>query len=299
LPGVDAVVIDRLPWIDAEPEPIRPNAFAASVATLRRLAIDEAIIFTSFHQSPLPTALMLRLAGIARIGAISEEYPGALLDVRHRVAPDLHEVERALSLACAMGYDPPASLCLALRSGFPHATFTAPAPYVVVHPGASVPARTLAPAAWRSAVRELSASGRNVVVTGSAAERRLVRHVTANTRARACVCSDLDELAGVVATADVLVSGNTGPAHLAAAVGTPVVSCFAPTVPSRQWHPWQVPHVLLGAQDISCRGCRARVCPRTSQHCLDVIRPADIVGAVAALERTSRVDSLPVAGVLG
>ena len=41
------------------------------------------MIFTSFHQSPLPTALALRMAGVPRIAAISEDYPGSLLDVRH------------------------------------------------------------------------------------------------------------------------------------------------------------------------------------------------------------------------
>ncbi len=42
-------------------------------------------MFTSFHQSALPLALLLRLAGSAAITAISDDYPGSLLDVRHRV----------------------------------------------------------------------------------------------------------------------------------------------------------------------------------------------------------------------
>jgi ADP-heptose:LPS heptosyltransferase len=53
------------------------------------------------------------------------------------------------------------------------------------------------------------------------------------------------ELAEVLAGADAVVVGNTGPAHLAAAVGTPVVSLYAPTVPAVRWRPWQVPHELL------------------------------------------------------
>ncbi|WP_459988292.1 glycosyltransferase family 9 protein, partial [Mycobacterium avium] len=46
------------------------------------------------------------------------------------------------------------------------------------------------------------------------------------------------ELAAVFATARVVVVPNTGPAHLAAAVGTPVVSLFAPVVPAGQWRPY-------------------------------------------------------------
>ena len=61
--------------------------------------------------------------------------------------------------------------------------------------------------------------------------------------------------------ADVVVVGNTGPAHLAAAVGTPVVSLFAPVVPAERWRPWSVPHVLLGDQSAGCALSRARTCP--------------------------------------
>ena len=77
----------------------------------------------------------------------------------------------------------------------------------------------------------------------------------------------LPELAGVLAGADAVVVGNTGPAHLAAAVGTPVVSLFAPTVPAARWRPWGVPHELLFV-DVPCAGCRARVCPVARAPCL-------------------------------
>src|SRR4029450_3146887 len=80
---------------------------ASFTALVRTLAPDEAVISTSFHQSPLPRALLLRTAGVPRIAAISVDYPGSLLDVRHRVDDDLPEPERALSLARAAGFDLP------------------------------------------------------------------------------------------------------------------------------------------------------------------------------------------------
>ena len=58
--------------------------------------------------------------------------------------------------------------------------------------------------------------------------------------------ADLAGLAAVLAGAGVVVVGNTGPAHLAAAVRTPVVSLFAPVVPAERWRPWGVPGTLLG-----------------------------------------------------
>ena len=61
----------------------------------------------------------------------------------------------------------------------------------------------------------------------------------------------------MLAGAAALVVGNTGPAHLAAAVGVPVVSLFAPTVPFGQWGPYRVPSVRLGDADAPCRDTRA------------------------------------------
>jgi ADP-heptose:LPS heptosyltransferase len=90
------------------------------------------------------------------------------------------------------------------------------------------------------------------------------------------------ELAEVLAAARCVVVGNTGPAHLAAAVGTPVVSLFAPTVPAVRWRPWRVAHELLYV-DVPCAGCRARVCPVEGHPCLGGVAVADVLGAVRRL----------------
>ena len=95
--------------------------------------------------------------------------------------------------------------------------------------------------------------------------------------------TELAGLAEVLAGADAVVVGNTGPAHLAAAVGTPVVSVYAPTVPASRWRPWRVPHVLLGVQDIPCAGCRSRVCPIPGQPCIGDVEVDEVVAAVASL----------------
>ncbi|NEC78268.1 glycosyltransferase family 9 protein, partial [Streptomyces sp. SID7958] len=78
-------------------------------------------------------------------------------------------------------------------------------------------------------------------------------------------------------------TGNTGPAHLAAAVGTPVVSLFAPVVPAGRWRPYGVPCVLLGDQNAPCAGTRARTCPVPGHPCLDGVTALDVVAAVGKL----------------
>jgi len=286
LPGVDDVFVHALPWIVADPEPCAAEAVDALLDDVRARAPDEAVVFTSFHQSPLPLALLLRLAGVPRVSAISPDYPGTLLDVRHDVDDGVHEVERARSLAAAAGFPVPPGDDgrLALRAGFVVPS-SLPSPYVVVHPGASVPARAWDPDRARALVRVLVRDGVRVVVTGGPAERRLTQFVAG---AHPLVVDaggelSLAELAGVLAGARAVVSGNTGPAHLAAAVGTPVVSLYAPTVPAARWRPWMVEHVLLGDQQIACRGCRARQCPVAGHPCLDVA----VADVVDALERVA------------
>jgi len=288
LPGVDDVVEYRAPWIDPEPEPVAAEQVLGLVADLSGRGIDQAVILTSWHQSALPTALVLRMAGVATIAAISEDYPGSLLDVRHRVDDDVHEVERALSLVATLGHRLPPGDDGRLRVEVPPLQPPVAPPYVVVHPGASVSARAWSPEANAALVDALVAGGRRVLVTGGPDERALTARVAGPPRPGVLdlggVC-DLAGLAAVVAAADAIVVGNTGPAHLAAAVGTPVVSLFAPTVPAARWRPWAVPHVLLGDQGIACAGCRARACPVPGHPCLSVVDVSEVVEAVSSLAR--------------
>lgn len=286
LPGVDDVLEWTAPWIDPQPSPVRPGDVNRLVERLRARRLDEAVVFTSFHQSALPTALVLRLAGIRRISAISEEYPGSLLDVRHHVPDGVPEPERALSLAAAAGFPLPDgdSGALAVRRPLPGVRgLVGREPYIVVHPGTSVPARAWPPGHHALLVRQLVHAGWRVVVTGSPAERGLTARVAGIVGRDLGGRTDLAHLASVLDGAAAVVVGNTGPAHLAAAVGTSVVSLFAPTVPASQWRPYGVPHVLLGDQHAPCRGTRATECPLPRHMCLDVVTPDDVVEALHGL----------------
>jgi ADP-heptose:LPS heptosyltransferase len=286
MPGVDDVVEFAAGWVDFDPAPIRPEAIAAFVATVRDEAYDAALIFTSYHQSPLPLALLLRLAGVGWVGAASEDYPGSLLDLRHREPIAGHEAERSLSLAIAAGFTPDADgAALAVRGPLPElGDLVGTDPYVVLHPGAAVPARRPSPEASRAFVAALSEAGYRVVVTGAAAETALAATVAGDAALDLAGRLRLPELAAVLAGAEVVIAPNTGPAHLAAAVGTPVVSLFAPVVPAGSWAPYGVPTVVLGDQQATCRSSRgARICPTLGHPCLDGIAPATLVAAVDAL----------------
>ncbi|MER5995256.1 glycosyltransferase family 9 protein [Streptomyces viridosporus] len=283
LPGVDEVLVWDAPWAGFQPPEVRREEIDALVAAVAAVEADTALILTSFHQSPLPAALLLRLAGVRFLAADSEDYPGSLLDVRHHRAPHAHEVEAALDLAEAAGFPRTDDGRLRVLPPPPAGGLTGPPGYVVVHPGASVPARAWSPERCAQAVRALAAAGHRVVVTGGAGERELTAYVAGDRGLDLGGRTDAAELAGVLAGAACAVTGNTGPAHLAAAVGTPVVSLFAPVVPAERWRPYGVPYVLLGDQRAPCAGTRARQCPVPGHPCLDDVTALDVVAAVGKL----------------
>jgi histidinol-phosphate phosphatase family protein len=287
LPGVDELIEWPLPWIDPTPAPVEAEPMRALTARLAAVGADQALIFTSFHQSPLPLALLLRMAAVPRISAISDDYPGSLLDLRHRVPPGIPEVERALSLAAAAGFGLPAGDEPTLRvrtAALPtRPPVDLPAGYVVVHPGASVPARACPARRCADIVTALEGAGHRVLVTGGPGERELTARVAAAGGTDLGGRTSLADLAAVLANAACVVVGNTGPAHLAAAVGTPVVSLFAPTVPFGQWAPYRTPLVRIGDAGAGCRDTRASVCPLPGHPCLSGVDPAEVVAAVALL----------------
>jgi ADP-heptose:LPS heptosyltransferase len=154
-------------------------------------------------------------------------------------------------------------------------------PCVVLHPGTSVPARAWPVARFAEAARLLGEHGHRVVVTGAPSERALTAEVVGDSSAVDLGGrTSLAELAGVLDAADCVVVANTGPAHLAAAVGSPVVSLFAPTVPAVRWAPYRVPVVLLGDQGAVCRDTRVTRCPFAGHPCLTGVGAEDVLRAV-------------------
>jgi len=289
LPGVTDVIVAAVPWV-GEDTAFDEGALRELVARLSALQFDEAVILTSFHQSPLPLAYTLRLAGVRPITGASTDAAGDLLDRRLIPGEDFDEDQpeplRDLRIASAAGFQPADDDDLLLE--------VKPRPdvsgvlgrlerFIAVHPGAAVPARTWPAAHHAELVRLLAERGHRVVVTGGPGERELTAQVAGGHALDLGGRLSLAELAGVLERAAVTVVGNTGPAHLSAAVGTPVVSLFSPVVPSIRWRPYGVPIVLLGDQHAACRLSRARQCPIPGHPCLASVTPLDVVAAVEQL----------------
>lgn len=309
VPSLADVMVYDAPWVQAGS--LRGSSEAPAIGSADRQLIDQlaarrfdaAIVFTVSTQSALPAALMCRLAGIPRCLAHCRENPYALLTDWVRDTEVIgdgmrHEVTRQLDLVRSVGFEtrderlvfvPSADDVRAARQKLAAAGGDPTRPYVVVHPGSSAasrryPAERFGQAAGIVAER----AGVDIVFAGSADEAPLVAAAQAVMGALGAPSLSLvgalgvGELAALIGGARLLICNNSGPAHLAAAVGTPVVVLYALTNP--QHTPWQVASRVLN-HDVPCRNCLKSTCPMGHHDCLLRIHAPEVAEAALALLR--------------
>jgi len=159
--------------------------------------------------------------------------------------PGEHEVRRWCRIVEHAGWPADPSQLQLAPPGAP-----SPAPgAVVVHPGAAYPSRRWPVDRFAAVTSWVRSQGLDVVVTGSAEEVALAREVAeaAGLAGEAVLAglTDLRSLSALVAGARLVVSGDTGMAHLATAFGTPSVVLFGPVPPSEWGPPADGPHTVL------------------------------------------------------
>ncbi len=91
---------------------------------------------------------------------------------------------------------------------------------------------------------------------------------------------NLAELAALLHCGDLLIGGDSGPAHLAAALGRPVVAIFSGTNDARQWHPWGSRVAVVHHQP-PCAPCHRKACPLADHPCLADILPEHVAFAAS------------------
>ena len=310
LPMIDAAWSCAMPWTAqgaAQRDAAAPlgEAESALVARLAQGCFDAAVIFTVSTQSPLPAALLVRMAGIPLRLAHCRENPYGLLtdwvpETDEMASGMRHEVQRQLALVRAVGCttrDERMRFEIAqadrdtLARRLRHIGIAAGRPYVVMHPGATAASRRWPPARFGQVAAELvQRSDCAVVFAGDGSDLpRVVAALREVAQAEqppaAPVVSlagelSLGELAALIDGAQVLVANNSAPMHLAAALGTPVASLYALTNP--QHTPWRVPARVL-SHDVPCRWCLQSVCPQQHHGCLRGIEPPRVLEAVLQL----------------
>jgi lipopolysaccharide heptosyltransferase II len=297
VPEIDAVIAYDAPWMKATTPRADGRPDLALVERLRQERFDAAVVFTVYSQNPLPAAMLCFLADIPRRLAHCRENPYQLLTTWVREPePEQtirHEVRRQLDLVAAVGCRPrderlslrvPAAARRRVRRLLGELGLDTARPWVAIHPGASAPSRRYPPESFaRVASLLVCEHGLPVVFTGSAGERELVDAIRTQAGVPAHSLAgrlDLGELAALIEAAPALVANNTGPAHVAAAVGTPVVDLYALTNP--QHTPWGVAHRVL-SYDVPCKYCYRSVCPEGHHDCLRRVPPEAVARAACEL----------------
>ncbi|MBI3546671.1 MAG: glycosyltransferase family 9 protein [Gammaproteobacteria bacterium] len=300
-PMVDQVLIYDAPWMKATAN--HDSDFDQfTVRMLKSKAFDAAVIFTVYSQNPLAAALLCYLADIPLRLAHCRENPYQLLsDWVIETEPQngvRHEVQRQLDLVQSVGcttsntnlsVEIPPSTRSKLRAQLQQ-QLDPSLPWVLIHPGATAPARRYPPESFATLTDILANKhGWQIVFSGAADEHALIEEIRRQASVRSFSFAgklNFIELAALIELAPILISNNTGPVHIAAAVGTPVVDLYALTNPQHQ--PWKVPHRVL-FHDVPCKFCYKSVCPQLHHDCLRKLQPQDVAAATQELAEETLV----------
>jgi lipopolysaccharide heptosyltransferase I len=268
---------------------------------LRRRRYDVALDF----QGLVKSAALARLSGAARVLGFdrrgAREGAAAFLYSERVAGEGGHVIDKNLRLAAAAGartdvkefpIGPVSSAALAtIRAQVPGA-------FALLNPGAAWPNKRWPAASFARVARHLGERhGVRSAVLWGPAEEPLARDVVAASEGAAFGAppTRLADLVAIAREACLMVSGDTGPTHIAAAVGTPVVSMFGPTNPARNG-PWNPSDIALSRYE-QCACHYARTCRRGAEWCLATITVEDVLAAVDRRTATAFVAARPAPAV--
>ena len=253
-------------------------AMRGVVGRLRSARYDVALDF----QGLLKSAVLARLSGARRVvgfikGALREPMAGLMYSEQVDPGAAPHVIAKNLALARAVGVATDE-----IRLPLASAADATPAVsrVVVLNPGAGWPNKQWAPERFgRLAAAIRQKHGLTSIVTWGPGEEPLARAVVeaSGGAAEAAPATSLAALMTLLRRAALVVSGDTGPVHLAAAALTPIVGIYGPTDPRRNG-PWSLLDETVSRFD-ACECHHKRRCQRASR-CLDDIAVDDVLHAV-------------------
>jgi heptosyltransferase-1 len=252
--------------------PFPRRDFAAIPALLRQLRREQFDVALDL-QGLLRSGLIARASGAPRRVGLSDSREGArLFHTEIVTVPRCHAITRYLLAARHLGcpespVEFPIGITRQPRSGG----------WIAVNPSARWPTKLWGDELYAELVRRLPHD--RVVLTGSASERARIDHIAQGRRNMAGQ-TNLLELAELYGRCAVVITNDTGPMHLAAAVGTPVIAIFGPTDPLLTG-PHGNRHILLRAP-IPCSPCFRRHCMNPVK--MDCMRRISLDQVWAALE---------------
>lgn len=259
-PDLDELLVVRLkPW---RRRPLAPRTLAEVgrfLTAVDRFAPEVVLDLMGNHKGGLLAAVSLADERLGLAGPFRRE-PASVVWINRRVRPiGEHAVERALSVLTALGMRPAAPdfggdklLRGAAASGDDDGA-------VLIHPGAGWGNKVYPPRRWGEVARRLADAGLGVRVAVGPGEEALAGEVAAASggAARPLAAPDLPALATCLRRARLVVGGDTGPVHLAHALGTPALALLGPTDP-RTNGLYGAPERSL-AVELPCSYCHKRM----------------------------------------
>lgn len=264
VPEIDTVLVDR--------------SFAASVAALSRQGYDLAV--DGLHDYGLRSALLAFFSRAGERIGFAAGFRELLFTRSARMMPGQHVVEDNLGLLALLGIAPVQKDPVFFTPVLPGTRNV-----VIVHPGAHYPSQRWPKGYFIDAATAVArGSGARIVVIGSAAERGLVQEVACGIAGAQALCVPLGELPGTMAGSRLFIGNNSGPLHLAAALGLPTVSVMGPTDPVL-FSPRGAGNVVFRGNR-SCSPCAKAVC--RGHECLREILPGAVTEAALRLLERAR-----------
>lgn len=300
-PAIDELIAISIPST-SEPG-ASPVAFlAAGWATIRtvsrlrdRFLQDPYDLVLDLHASFRSGLLGLTNPGGLRMGfsdakELNTYFQDQVVDTGHAGA---HAVDKNLLFARQLGCQPiPEDFKVFITEPWEHAVrlFLQDAEagdcsrIVYANPGARWRTKLWTVHSWAALADRLRAKfGATVVFAGSSADREMINSIIELTQEPAVSSAGklrLGESAALLRRSCVYVGVDSGPMHIAAFVGTPVVALFGPTDPARV-APYGNGHAVVTRENLECLGCRKRSC--ANRACLEQISPEQVLETVARL----------------
>ena len=154
---------------------------------------------------------------------------------------------------------------------------------IAINPGTTWQSKNWPAESYAAAIKALQPNG-HILLCGGPADQALGESIVRDSGVpliNAVYKTSLLQLAALISRCTVLVTGDTGPLHMAIALGIPTVSIFGPTDPKR-FGPLTSEHVVLEEQ-LDCRPCHKMQCPQKHLSCLYSLSPDRVITAVEML----------------
>lgn len=291
--GVSRVITVDASWLARGPE---GRGLAALLREARRWRTDRYDLGINFEPD-IRSNLLLAASGAAWTAGYSSGGGGAVLDQPLEYDPRAHTTANARRLAAAaFGRSPRTDVRPILAFGDAETeaaarlTGGAPRPLIGVHASGGRDIKQWPPERFADVARQLiDTAGATIVLTGSRPDLPLVRQVAGllppDRTIVAAGETDLITVAALLSRLDLFLTGDTGPMHLAHAVGTPIVAVFGPSDPAR--YAPAGPRDRVVRVDLPCAPCnRIRLpparCVGHTPDCLALVTVEQVAAACAA-----------------